>query len=96
MSVFNKDQIQTPPTPQKYFELLCEEEFGFNLTTGSIYNPRFNSTALARIMRKLRAAYRNRFLMCYKVGFGQMEIRSGDMFDLPDDYWNNPDYDWIF
>ena len=26
MSIFNKDQIQTPPNPQKCFEILCEEE----------------------------------------------------------------------
>ena len=85
MSVFDKDIIQVPPDPQKYFEILCEREFGFNLTEGSIYSQGFNGAKLSMIVKEVRRAYPKRFLMCYRKGFGQMEIRPGNMFDFPDD-----------
>lgn len=74
MSVFDIDAIQTLPEPQKYFEILCEKEFGFNLTTGSIYNPGFYGVKLAWIIRELRTKYPGQYIRCCRKGYGQMEI----------------------
>ena len=91
MSVFNKDQIQTPPTPQKYFETLCDEVFGFDFTDHGIYEYEGNdlNKRLSNIWAAVRKAYPQKMLKLEKVGFGNLKVVSVDMSCLPVDYWDD-------
>lgn len=76
MSIFNKDLIQIPPDPQKYFEILCEEEFGFNFTDHGFYEYEGDdlNKRLSKIWSAIRKAYPQKMLKLEKVGFGNLKI----------------------
>ena len=96
MSIFDKNAIQSPPDPQIYFERLCEEEFGINFTEHSIYEYQGAiGQRISYIWNLVRKSYPGKMMKLEKYNFGHMRIKQIDMFDLPDDYWDNPDYDWV-
>lgn len=74
MSIFDENIIQTLPDPQTYFEALCEKEFGFNLTEGSIYNRGYNPMSIRRILKTIEQKYPNKRIRCYKEGFGHLML----------------------
>ena len=76
MSIFNKDLIQIPPDPQKYFEVLCEKEFGFNFTDRGFYEYEDNdlNIRLSKIWSAIKKAYPKKMLKLEKVGFGNLTI----------------------
>jgi hypothetical protein len=75
MSIFDKDIIQTLPDPQTYFEMLCEEEFGFNLTEGIMYDIGYNpGLAVKKIVRRVQQAYSHLHIVCYREGFGHLKL----------------------
>lgn len=77
MSVFDIDAIQTLPEPQKYFEVLCERKFGFNLTEKSRYDAEFDekySFILNDIICEVKRAYPNKSLYCMDLPGGHTII----------------------
>ena len=103
MSIFDKDIIQVPPDPQTYFEKLCEEEFGFNFTDHSIYEYEGNiwgvndlNEKISNIWALIKKTYPEKTMQLEKVGFGNIRVAPINMFDLPDDYWDdNNNYEFI-
>jgi hypothetical protein len=98
MSIFSKKTVQLPPHPQVYFEMLCDQEFGFNFTDNTIYSyvgDDFHSK-LSKIWQMVKKAYPYKAMKIQKYGMGNLKVVLISMFDLPDDYYDDDsEYDFI-